>query len=115
MATQLLEKLRLLQDLVTKDESEDVVLDATVSKLLSYELDKLVTRQQQVREKLAVFEQRYSLETRVFTQQFRAGRMGDKTDFFEWIALADIDQELAQQVARAEKLSDASEDQSPVR
>ncbi len=100
MATPILEKLRLLQDLVTRDESEDAVMDATVSKLISYELGKLKERQKRIREKLAVFEERYGLETEVFTRRFREGRMGDETDLFEWAALADIDQELSQQVSR---------------
>lgn len=51
------------QELVQKDEEKDEVMEVTVSKLVSYELEKLKGRQSRIREKLAAFEESYSLGT----------------------------------------------------
>jgi len=91
-----LKQLQLLQQLIRRDEEKDEAVEVTVSKLVSYELEKLKRRQSRIREKLAVFEERYSLETDEFQQKFREGTLGDATDFFEWSALADIDREVSQ-------------------
>ncbi len=106
--TQILKQLQLLQELVQKDEEKDEVMEVTVSKLVSYELEKLKGRQSQIREKLSAFEERYSLKTDEFYQRFRQGKMGDEMDFFEWSALADIHQEISQRLAEAERVSNAS-------
>ena len=107
---QILKKLQFLQELVEKEEVGDEVMEATVSKLLSYELEKLRGRQSQIREKLTAFEERYSLRTDEFCQRFREGKMGDEMDFFEWSALADIHQEISQRLTEAERLNSASSD-----
>jgi hypothetical protein len=103
--TQILEKLQLLQALVQSDGVGDDVTEATISKLLTYEIEKLRERQRQIREKLTAFEERYNLKTDEFSRRFREGRMGDEMDFFEWSALADIYQELSQQLTEAERVT----------
>ena len=108
--TQILKQLQLLQELVQKDEEEDEVMEVTVSKLVSYELEKLKGRQSQIREKLATFEERYHLKTDEFSQKFREGKLGDEMDFFEWSALAEMHQELSQQLAEAAQVSNGSAD-----
>src|SRR5262245_56873155 len=90
--TQVLKKLQLLQELVAKQEKGDEVLEATISKLLHYELEKLKDRQIHIREKLTAFEEKYGLKTEEFFQQFRKGSLGDELDFFEWSALAEMEQ-----------------------
>lgn len=60
--TQVLKKLQLLQELVGKQKDSDEVLEATIAKLLHYELEKLQGRQNQIREKLNAFEERYHPE-----------------------------------------------------
>lgn len=107
---QILKKLQLLQELVEKEEIEDEVMEVAVSKLLSYELEKLRRRQSQIREKLIAFEERYSLNTDEFYRRFREGKMGDEMDFFEWSALADIYQEISQQLVEAERIGNGSSD-----
>ena len=103
--TQILKKLRLLQELIGEEEVGDEVTDATISKLLSYEIDKLRGRQNQIRGKLTAFEESYSLQTEEFVRQFREGTMGDAMDFFEWAALADMYHEISQRLAEAERVS----------
>jgi hypothetical protein len=110
--TQILEKLRLLQALVQSEGVGDDVTESTVSKLLSYEIEKLRERQRQLREKLSAFEKQYNLKTEEFSRGFREGRMGDEMDFFEWSALADIDQDLSQRLTEAERITHDSSDPS---
>jgi hypothetical protein len=104
--TQILKKLKLLQELVQREEEKDEVMDVTVSKLVGYELEKLKGRQSRIREKLTVLEERYGLKTEEFCRKFREGALGDEMDFFEWSALADMQQEISQQLA--EGLADYS-------
>ena len=106
--THILKQLQLLQQLIQKDEEQDEVVEVTVSKLVSYELEKLKGRQRRIREKLAALEERHSLKTEEFQQKFRKGILGDETDFFEWSALADMHQEVLQQLSEAEPTSHAS-------
>jgi len=103
--TQILKKLQLLQELIGEEDRGDEVTEATISKLLSYELDKLRRRQNQIRERLTAFEEVYSLKTEEFVRQFREGTMGDAMDFFEWAALADMYHEISQRLTAAERVS----------
>lgn len=108
--TQILEKLQLLQVLVQTEEVGDDVTEATISKLLSYQLEKLRERQRQIQEKLTALEERYNLKTEEFSRRFREGKMGDAMDFFEWSALADIYQDLSQRLTEAERVTHGSSD-----
>jgi hypothetical protein len=64
--TQILKKLRLLQELIGEEDIGDEVTEVTISKLLSYEFDKLRGRQNQTRERLTAFEEGYRLKTEEF-------------------------------------------------
>ena len=102
--TQILKKLRVLQELIGEEDIGDEVTEVTLSKLLSYELDKLRRRQNQLRDRLTAFEETYGLKTEEFARQFREGTMGDAMDFFEWAALADMYHEISQRLATAERV-----------
>jgi len=112
MATtvQLLKKLQLLQTLVAGEGMGDEVTEVTISKLLSYEIEKVRKRQSQIREKLTAFEEQYNLKTEEFSRKFQDGTMGDAIDFFEWSALAEMYQELSQRLTDAEQVSHAASD-----
>ena len=103
--TQILKKLQLLQELIGEEDIGDEVMEVTISKLLSYEIEKLRARQNQIRERLNAFEEAYRLKTEEFARQFREGTMGDAMDFFEWAALADMYHEISQRLAAAERVS----------
>jgi hypothetical protein len=75
--TQSREELQLLQAQVQSEGVGHDVTEATISKLLSYEFEKLRKRQGQIREKLMAFEARYNLKTAEFSRRFRAGRIGN--------------------------------------
>jgi hypothetical protein len=92
MTEQLLKKLQLLQALIEREEMGDEVIEMTISKLLSYELEKLRRRQGQIQAKLTAFEAQYHLIATEFSRKFKEGKMGDAMDFFEWSALADMHQ-----------------------
>ena len=103
--TQILKKLRLLQELIREEEVGDEVTEVTITKLLSYGLEKLRGRQNQIQERLTAFEAGYKLKTEEFVRKFRAGTMGDAMDFFEWAALADMYHEISQRLTEAERVS----------
>ena len=98
-------KLQLLQELIGEEDIGDEVTEATISKLLSYEIEKLRRRQKQMQERLTTFEEGYSLQTEEFVRKFREGTIGDAMDFFEWAALADMYHELSQRLTEAERVS----------
>ena len=102
---QILKKLQILQEVIRGEEVGDEVTEVAISKLLSYELEKLKGRQNQIRERLTAFEEGYRLKTEEFVQKFREGTMGDAMDFFEWAALADMYHEISQRLAEAERAS----------
>jgi len=91
-------------------EYEGVVLFSSSSKLLRYELEKLKERQRHIREKLTAFEERYGQKAEEFLPGFREGKLGDEMDFFEWSVLAEIHQELSQQLAEGERINNGSAD-----
>jgi hypothetical protein len=104
------EAATLLQALIEREEMGDEVIEMTVSKLLSYELEKLRKRQGQIQEKPTAFEAQYNLKTTEFSRKFKEGKMGDAMDLFEWSALADMHQELRERLAEAESISHAPSD-----
>lgn len=68
------------------------------SELISLSLDKLFIMEKAAAERelvdldmrLQVFESRYQMTSEVFYQRFRAGELGDETDFVEWSAFFDM-------------------------
>jgi hypothetical protein len=100
--TQTLKQLELLQSLIQRAEDNDEVVEVTVSKLVSYELEKLRRRQSQLQKKLLTFEEQHGLKTEEFQRAFSQGTLGDETDFFEWAAVADIYREVSRQLIEAE-------------
>lgn len=103
--TQILKKLQILQELIREEEIGDEVTEGTISKLLSYEIEKLRERQNQIQERLITFEEDHRLKTEEFVRKFREGAMGDAMDFFEWAALADMYHAISQRLAEAERVS----------
>ena len=103
--TPILKKLQLLPELIGEEDIGDEVMEVTISKLLSYEIEKLRARQNQIRERLTAFEEGYRLKTEEFARKFREGTMGDAMDFFEWAALADMYHEISQRLVAAERVS----------
>lgn len=102
-----LKQLDLLQSLIQSTEEGDEVVEVTLSKLVSYELEKLRKRQSQLQRKLITFEEKYGLKTEEFQQAFSQGTLGDETDFFEWVAVAEIYREVSRQLIEAEPISNA--------
>lgn len=105
-ASRTLRNLHLLQELIKREQSVDEVIEATVSKLLAYEVERLKEHQNRLREKLETLERRYGLPTEEFYRRFQEGRMGDEMDFFEWAALSEMYGDISKGLAEAEKADD---------
>jgi hypothetical protein len=104
-----LQNLRLLQELIKREENLDTFVETTVAKLLDYESERLGAYRKTLQGKLAAFEQQYGLRTAEFCRDFRAGRLGDTMDFFEWSALAEIYQDVSKALAAVDKAHDGIE------
>jgi len=104
-----LKNLRLLQELIKREETLDTFVEATVAKLLDYERERLGAYRKTLRGKLEAFEQQYGLSTTEFCRDFRAGHLGDAMDFFEWSALADIYQDVSKALADVDNAHDGTE------
>ena len=104
-----LHNLRLLQELIKREETLDTFVEATVMKLLDYESERLGAYKKTLQGKLEAFEQQYGLRTAEFCHDFRVGRLGDATDFFEWSALADIYQDMSKALADVDNAHDGTE------
>ena len=94
-----LHNLDLLQELIKREETLDTFVEAMIAKLLDYESERLGAYKQTLQGKLEAFEEQYGLRTAEFCHDFRAGRLGDAVDFFEWLALADIYQDVSKALA----------------
>lgn len=99
---QILQKIHVLENMVRVKADTDEVLLWTVSKLVNYETEKLKLDLDRIKGKLGRFEERYSLDSAGFYQNFRAGELGDETDFFEWAALHEMYSDISAQVEKTE-------------
>jgi hypothetical protein len=54
---------------------------------------------------LRAFEDRYHLDSATFTQQFEAGKLGDAMDFFEWMGLYTLRQDLVRKIQQLESVA----------
>lgn len=62
----------------------------TVDKLLAYEAETCRTQQRQIQRDLREFEQKYSITSANFYQQFQAGQTDDRMDYIEWASLVQM-------------------------
>ena len=104
-----LKSLHFLQELVKREAVLDDLVESTVAKLLDYEIGKLEERQHGLQEKLRAFEKQYGLSTPEFTRRFREGGLGDAMDFFEWLALAEVCEDISQALAVVGHAHDGSQ------
>ena len=62
------------------------VIDTTIDKLVEIEATALQRELASQEERLRAFEAQYALSSAEFYSRFRAGKMGDSADMFEWSA-----------------------------
>jgi hypothetical protein len=82
---EIINQLKVLEALSQQGGYSDI-LASSLRKIIHQEREHI---QQQIREletDLQVFEQQYQLSSAEFYQQFKAGKLGDETNFVEWSA-----------------------------
>lgn len=95
-----LAKLELL-----KDVYDPVELALILEKLLGVTLSRQRVRLARYERDLRAFEERYHLDSRTFSQQFEAGKLGDAMDFFEWMGLYTLRQDLVEKIQQLESVA----------
>jgi len=68
----------------------EAVVDQTLNKIIRSELYQLTQVQENLRQELAAFEQRYCMSSEECWNGFEAGELGDDADYFEWTGLYEI-------------------------
>jgi hypothetical protein len=84
-------RLQSLLDLC-RSGYRSAVVDQTVGKLISLETRQCHAELQRLAARLAEYEQRYGMSSTEFYLRFRAGELGDDTDFVEWSVFWDMHQ-----------------------
>ncbi|HQE94023.1 MAG TPA: hypothetical protein PLH19_15015 [Anaerolineae bacterium] len=90
---------------VLKDVYDPTELDLMLEKLLGITLSRQRARLARYERDLSAFEERYHLDSATFCQQFEAGKLGDAMDFFEWIGLYALRQDLVQKIQQLESVA----------
>lgn len=98
--TDIVSKLEVLRDAYDPTE-----LDLILEKLLGITLSRQRARLARYERDLRAFEERYHLDSATFTQQFEAGKLGDAMDFFEWVGLYALRQDLVQKIQQLESVA----------
>lgn len=98
--TDIVSKLEVLRDAYDPTE-----LDLILEKLLGITLSRQRARLARYERDLRVFEDRYHLDSATFTRQFEAGKLGDAMDFFEWMGLYTLRQDLVQKLQQLESVA----------
>ena len=96
----ILDKVRRLERYIAIDSMGiDPVLEMTVDKLLSREIERMLELRMKLANQLAKFEESYAMKSTDFYARYENGEMGDKMDFVEWSAtvemMANVDKRLA--------------------
>lgn len=92
-------KLEILKDTYSDQAQLNQIVDKLLDIALSQHRQNLEKYQHDMRE----FEQRYGMESSIFYQHFQAGELGDDIDFFEWVALYELKQDLLKKIDKLEK------------
>lgn len=98
--TDIVSKLEVLRDAYDPTE-----LDLILEKLLGITLTRQRARLARYERDLRTFEERYHLDSATFFQQFEAGKLGDAMDFFEWMGLYTLRQDLVQKIQQLESVA----------
>lgn len=79
-------KVKNLEKFIKK-HGEDTFISQTISKMLTYKIQKYEEEIVRLNRELKRFERTYKKESSVFFKEFKAGKMGDDMDFIEWSSL----------------------------
>ncbi len=79
------------------------IIDKTLNKLVSLELNKAKQELQEVVIILKKLEKKYSMTSTEFVNKFRSGHIGDSADFIEWISYYDMQEAILDRITTLEQ------------
>jgi len=88
------EKLNLLQQMITEDDT----LNQTLDKLLDITLAQYREKLAKYDAALRTFESQYNMRSDEFYAKFEAGALGDAMDFFEWAGIIELSRDARQKI-----------------
>lgn len=83
---QALSQVKNLEKFIKK-HGDDPFISQTISKMLSYKIQKYDERIKKLGKGLKKFERTYKKESPAFFKEFQKGKIGDNLDFVEWSSL----------------------------
>ncbi len=90
---------------VLKDTYDPDALDLILVKLLDVTLSRYQARMERYERDLHNFETQYNMDSKTFTRQFEAGNLGDAMDFFEWVGVYALHQDIVEKIRRLESVA----------
>jgi len=95
-------KLQNITTLFQQGYKSDII-DKTLNKLVSLELNKAKQELQEVVTILKKLENKYSMTSSEFVIKFRSGHAGDSADFIEWISYYDMQEAILDRITTLEQ------------
>jgi hypothetical protein len=92
------EKLQLLKETYLDAKEFVLVLDKLLDSALSEHRLRLTRYNRELHE----FEQRFGMDSATFYKRFQAGAAGDAMDYFEWVSLYELKQDLLEKIHKLE-------------
>ena len=92
-----LDRLRGLEQLYRRG-FHSAVIDRTVDKLLTAEIEQAKAEQRDLEIRLSAYEKRYNMPSEEFYRRFRSGELGDEMDFVEWSVFYEMYQALLERL-----------------
>ncbi len=83
------QRLQRLAQLYQQGQASEL-MDRTLDKLLTYEVEVSQAQFRQLQRDLAAFEKQYGLSSAEFYRRFQAGQTDDRMDYVEWASLVQM-------------------------
>ena len=100
---QTLLKVKNLERFIKK-HGEDPFISQTISKMLTYKIQKYKEHIGRLNRELKRFEQTYKKESSIFFKEFKAGKLDDNMDFIEWSSLYQMRNRLLEKKVELESM-----------
>lgn len=98
---QTLLKVKNLEKFIKK-HGDDPFISQTISKMLTYKIQKYEEEIGNLNRELKKFEETYKKESATFYNEFKEGKLGDDMDFIEWSSLYQMRNRLIEKKAELE-------------
>ncbi len=98
-----LNTLRYLERLYLHGFSSHLI-DQSLAKVVEHEGVSAKRQVKELQARLDKFEKSYQMTSRVFSDRFRQGKLGDCADFVEWASFLDMRESILERIDNLEKL-----------